>query len=172
MNNGFKAGELVRVNALRCLAYGRYGRVLMTSSRGDQVQIRFADLPMSEPPPTNPVCLVQCFSRNDLTLVEDVPVAAFYLVVIVLTLVGTQEHKRHAIAHGQTGQNPYDLAETVAAKFFGSLGDSDGEFYLWENTPYAAKLLSYEQITVAQYVELRRAVPDYDLGADVPGIPF
>ena len=98
--------------------------------------------------------------------------APLYLLVTVLTVVGTQEHKRYAIAHVHDGQSVDDVAETVAARFFGSLGNWGGEFYTWANTPYAARLLDAEPITVAQYAELRRTTPDYDFGADVPGQPF
>lgn len=97
-------------------------------------------------------------------MVEGVPVAAFYLLVSVLTLVGTQEYIRYAIAHGELGQQPEAVAKTLAARFFGSLGDWDGEFYLYEGSAYASKLLSYEEITVADYITLIRTTPDYDLG--------
>ncbi len=157
----FKVGQLVRVKSPRCLAYGR---VVMVMSVSDRIQIRFADLPKSVAAEPNPDGFVQRFSPKELEMIEGVPVAAFYLLVTVLTLVGTQEHKRYAIAHGDIGQKPEDVAETVAACFFGSLGDWDGEFYLREQSPYASKLLSYEEITMANYIMLSRTTPDYDLG--------
>ena len=134
---------------------------------GDGIQVRFADLPQSVAASPNPVGLMQTFDPEELTLVEGVPVAAFYLLVAVLTLAGTQEHTRYAIAHVEDGQEPCDVAETIAAKFFGSLGDWDGEFYLWANLPYASKLVDSELITVADYIKLSRTTPDYDLGVDV-----
>ena len=164
MINRFSAGQLVKVNAPRCLAYGRYGLVLMT--RGDQSQIRFADLPKASQPSQNPAGFVQFFSHEDLELIEGVPIAACYLLISVSTLVGTQEYIRYAIAHGDIDEAPEAIANTVAARFFGSLGDWDGEFYLWQNSPHAAKLLKFELITVAQYIELSRTTPDYNLGAD------
>ncbi|PZO07825.1 MAG: hypothetical protein DCF25_22600 [Leptolyngbya foveolarum] len=167
--NTLNAGQLVRVTSPRSLAYGRVAMVMTVC---DGIQVRFADLPQSVAASPNPVGLVQTFGFEELALVEGVPVAAFYLLVTVLTLAGTQEYKRYAIAHVEDSQKPCDVAETVAARFFGSLGDWDGEFYLRENSPYAAKLVEFELITVAQYVELSRTTPDYDLGADVPGNPF
>ncbi len=167
--NIFNAGQLVRVTSPRNLAYGRIAMV-MTVCNG--IQVRFADLPQLVAASPNPVGLMQSFDPEDLVLVEGVPVAAFYLLVTVLTLVGTQEYVRYAIAHVEAGQKSCDVAETIAAMFFGSLGDWDGEFYLWENSPYAAKLVGFELITVADYIKLSRTVPDYDLGAAVPGTPF
>ena len=161
MTSEFKAGQLVQVKSLRCLAYGRIAMVMTVR---EQVQVRFADLPKSVAAEPNPDGFVQRFEPEALAVIEGVPIAAFYLLVTVLTLVGTQAHKRYAIAHGDLGQQPENVAETVAARFFGSLGDWDGEFYLWEGSPYASKLLSFEHITVADYVTLRRTTPDYDLG--------
>lgn len=130
----------------------------------DQVQVRFADLPRSVGAEPNPDGFVQRFKPEELAVVEGVPVAAFYLLVSVLTLVGTQDYIRYAIAHGELGQQPAAVAETLAARFFGSLGDWDGEFYLYEDSPYASKLLGYEEITVADYITLSRTTTDYDLG--------
>ena len=144
--------------------------MVVTVSGG--IRVRFADLPASVAASSNPTGLVQTFGADELAIVEGVPVATCYLLVTVLTLVGTQEHVRYAIAHGNIDEAPEALANTVAARFFGSLGDWDGEFYLWENSPYAAKLLEFELITVAQYIELSRTTPDYDLGAEVPGRLF
>ncbi|MGB3573664.1 MAG: hypothetical protein WBG63_08035 [Phormidesmis sp.] len=164
--NTFYAGQLVRIISPRCLAYGRVAMVMTVS---DGIRVRFADLPTSVAASPDPTGLVQTFGVEDLARVEGVPVAAFYLLVTVLTLVGTQEYIRYAISHGNASEQPCDAAETVAANFFGSLGDWDGEFYLWENSPHAAKLVDFELITVAQYIELSRTTPDYDLGAEVPG---
>ena len=157
----FKVGQLVRVTVPRCLAYGRIAMVVMVSN---QVQARFADLPRSVAAEPNPDGFIQRFNPEDLAEVKGVPVAAFYLLVRVLTLVGTQEYVRYAIAHGELGQQPAAVAETVAARFFGALGDWDGEFYLYEGSAYASKLLSYEEITVADYISLSRTTPDYDFG--------
>jgi hypothetical protein len=161
----FRAGQLVRVVMPRCLAFGRYGCVLMSDRQ--QVQIRFADLPKSVAAEPNPNGFVQCFKPEALEVIAGVPVAAFYLLVKVLTLVGTQEHIRYAIAHGDHSQPPAAVAETVVARFFGSLGDWDGEFYLREGSPYASKLVSFEHITLADYVTLSRTTPDYNLGVSV-----
>ena len=156
----FKVGQLVRVKSPHCLAYGRVAMVVIASP----VQVRFADLPKSVAAEPNPDGFVQRFKPEELAVIEGVPIAAFYLLVTVLTLAGTQESIRYAIAHGDTGQKPEEVAETVAAWFFGSLGDWDGEFYLREQSPYASKLLSYEEITMADYITLSRTTPDYDLG--------
>lgn len=157
----FQAGQLVRVKSVRCLAYGRIAMVVMVSN---QVQVRFADLPKSVAAEPNPAGFVQRFNPEELEVIEGVPIAAFYLLVTVLTLAGTQEYIRYAITHGDFGQQSEDVAETVAARFFGSLGDWDGEFYIHEGSPYASRLLSFEHITIAEYVSLNRTTPDYDLG--------
>ena len=162
MTNRFYAGQLVKVIAPRCLAYGRYGLVLMT--RGDQSQIRFADLPKASQPSQSPVGFVQFFNHEDLELVEGVPIAACYLLISVSTLVGTQEYIRYAIAHGDMDEAPEAIADTVAARFFGSLGEFDGTAYIWPNTPCSASLQSWEGITLADYISLSRTTPDYDLG--------
>lgn len=164
MTSEFKVGQLVRVKSVRCLAYGR---IAMVTTVFDQVQVRFADLPKSVAAEPNPAGFVQRFNPEELEVIEGVPIAAFYLLVIVLTLAGTQEYIRYAIAHGDIDQKPEDVAETVAARFFGSLGDWDGEFYIREGSPYSSKLLSYEEITVADYLTLSRTTPDYDLGVNV-----
>ena len=167
--NTFYAGQLVRVVSPRSLAYGRVAMVMTAS---DSIQVRFADLPASVAASSNPTGLVHTFDAEDLALIEGVPVAACYLLISVSTLVGAQECIRYAIAHGNADEAPEAIANTVAARFFGSLGDWDGEFYLWQNSPHAAKLLKFELITVAQYIELSRTTPDYDLGADGAINPF
>ena len=162
------AGQLVRVTSPGSLAYGRIAMVL-TVHKG--VQVRFADLPKSAAS-LNPAELTQTFKAEELKPIKGVPVASYYLLVTVETIVGAQAYTRYAIAHGQEGEKAYDVAETVAAKFFGSLGNWDGGFYLWEASPYAARLDGFERITIAQYIELSRTTPDYDLGSDVPRVPF
>ena len=133
-------------------------------TRGDQSQIRFADLPKASQPSQSPVGFVQFLSHEDLELVEGVPIAACYLLISVSTLVGTQEYIRYAIAHGNIDEAPEAIADTVAARFFGSLGEFDGTAYIWPNTPCSASLQSWEGITLADYISLSRTTPDYDLG--------
>lgn len=166
----FNPNQLVKTTNYRSPAYGRYGYVV--EETGDTVKVEFADLPSLVRHNPNPDGRFMVFHVSAIEAVQGVPFASSYLLVTVLTLVGTQKYKRYAIAHVEEGQSAYDVAETIAANFFGSLGDWDGEFYLWKNTPCAAKLLDSKTITVARYAELRQTTPDYDLGADVKGTPF
>lgn len=163
----FESPQLVRVDDYRSAAHGRYGRILKQIT-DSSFEVEFADL-LGIPALAPPSC---AFERSQLKVVEGVPDACFYLLVTVTTLVGTQEHTRYTIAHGQVSESTHDVAETIAAKFFGSLGDWDGEYYLWTNTPCAAKLETFELITAADYASLRRTTPDYELGSDVSGDPF
>ncbi len=160
MVSTFTIGQLVRVNDASALSHGRYGHIL--SLCASRAEVEFADLlgVAAVIPP------VHTFEQSQLEAVTDIPVASFYLLVTVLTLVGTQEYTRYEIAHGVAGESAAAVAENIAARFFGSLGDYDGEYYLWPGTPYAAKLEKSELITVAQYAELRRTTPDYCMGVE------
>ena len=160
MVSTFTIGQLVRVDDTSTLSHGRYGHAVRLL--GDRVEVEFADLLgiAAVMPP------VHMFEQSQLEAVTDIPAAPFYLLVTVLTLAGTQEYTRYAIAHGAAGESAAAVAEKIAARFFGSLGDYDGEYYLWLGTPYAAKLEKFELITVAQYAELRRTTPDYCMGID------
>ena len=166
----FYVGQLVRVNNYLSPAFGRYGHIVKET--GDTVQVEFADLPYWVSHGSSTDGRFMSFHVSALEAVQGIPAASRYLLVTVLTLVGTQEYERHAIAHVDKDQEMHDVAETVAAKFFGSLGEWDGRFYIWENTLYTARLINFKRITVTQYAELRRITPDYDLGADVPGSPL
>lgn len=167
MASTFETPRLVRVDDYRSAAHGRYGRILKQIT-DSSFEVEFADL-LGIPALTPPSCM---FERSQLKVVKGVPDACFYLLVTVTTLVGTQEYTRYALAHGQVGESTHDVAETIAAKFFGSLGDWDGKYYLWPHTPCAAKLESFELITAADYDSLRRTTPDYNLGSEVRARPF
>ena len=163
-------GQLVKINNYLSPAYGRYGHV--AERMEDTVKIEFADLPLWVKHRSEADGRFMVLHTSAVEAVQGIPVASRYLLITVLTLVGTQEYEHHAIAHVEEGQSMNDVAETVAARFFSSLGEWDGEFYIWANTPHAAKLCDFKQITVAEYVELARTTPDYDMGADVSGTPF
>ena len=154
----FNVGQLVKVADHRLLSFGRFGFVC--SIEEGTVAVEFAD---------TPVWFVQRqhFCTSAVEAVETVPRAISYILVTLRTLVGDAMYKRYAIAHVEDNQTGADVAETVAAKFFGSLGEWDGDFYRWEGSRYGAKLLSYRRISAAQYETLSLTTPDYCLGAEV-----
>ena len=155
----FTIGQLVKVADHRLLSYGRFGHVC--SVENGTVAIEFADLPLA-------VVQRRRFCASAIEAVTTVPPAVCYILVTIRPLSGDYEMcKRYAIAHVEDGETGADVAETIAANFFGSLGEWDGDFYRWDNSPYAAKLLSYRTITAAEYDVLSLTTPDYCLGADV-----
>lgn len=160
----FQPGQLVRISDFHSMAYGRYGRVV--SVLDNKVAIKFADmlgLAALKFPFT--------FERSQLEIVEGVPDASFYLLVTMTTVANRQVRKHCAIAHGQAHQSPYNVAATIAAKFFDDPNIWDGSFYFTENPPSPAELVKFELITAADYASLRRTTLDYNLGYEVRGCP-
>ncbi|EDX82691.1 hypothetical protein S7335_993 [Synechococcus sp. PCC 7335] len=163
MSTNFTIGQLVKVADHRLLSFGRFGYV--SSVENGTVAIEFADLPVA-------TFKRRRFCSSALEAVTTVPIATSYLMVTIRTVVANHEMRKcYAIAHVEDGETGADVAETIAAKFFGSLGEWDGDFYRWENSQYAAKLLSYRIITAAEYDVLSMTTPDYCLGAEVSS-PF
>ena len=160
--------QLVRIKDSDSPSLGRYGYIVAVDELNFQVKVEFVDEPelVSRNPRTQ-----WCFGWADIEVIEGVPVARLYILVSVLTRVGKQEQVRYVLAHVEDDQQTYDVAETVAARFFGGLGDYNGVFYQWP-TSQSAKLIDFDLTTIGHYHFLSRILPDYDLGADIKGIPF
>ena len=165
MVSTLQISQLVRINDFRAMAHGRYGRVVSVSD--NKAAIRFVDMlglaALKAP---------FAFELSQLETVEGVPDASFYLLITITTVANRQVRKHCAIAHGQAHQSPYNMAATVAARFFDNPNLWDGSFYFTENLPSPVELVKFELITAADYASLRRTTPDYNLGSEVRGCPF
>ena len=155
-------GRLVRITDRTSLAHNRIGLTALRNDDGKWV-VSFVDYLMYAKTTEGSR---HEFSAEQITFVEPCPPWGYcYLLVTIETLVGDQMYERYAIAHVTTLERPADVAETIAANFFGSLGEWDGEYYRWQR--HSARRIKTEEITMAQYIELRKVVPDYDFGSEV-----
>lgn len=154
MTTRFKVGQLVRVSCPDSLAYGRMARVVRAEQY--RVDVQFVDLPkvLSDSHYVNGYSTV--FISHDLTLVRDVPVASFYLLVTVVERDGDRRYVHQCLAHSQRSQNHTEVADSVAQNWYGVGGkwDADEHIYRFSLNRFVLAEDWYE-ISLAEYVNLR-----------------
>lgn len=160
--------QLVRIKDYNSPSLGLYGYIVAVDDMNCQVTVEFASEPelVSRNPKPQ-----WSFGWADIEVIEDVPIAKLYMLVTILT-IGRGEQLQHVLAHVEDDQLPRDVAETAAARFYGSLGNYDGLFYNWKQQQKSTKLVDFILISIAQYHFASQIMPDHNLGADVQGIPF
>ena len=84
----FNVGQLVRVTNLCSLAYGRVAQVVVAEPQ--PVKVQFVDLPKSASGSQRCAGSFATFESSELTPVNDVPTAAFYLLVTVVERDGLE----------------------------------------------------------------------------------
>jgi hypothetical protein len=150
----FKVGQLVRVIRIRSLAYGRVARVVMAAPH--QVKVQFADLPKAVGVDQKAAGCLALFENDELTLVQDVPAAAFYLLVTVVERDGDRRHVHHCLAHGQRKQCHPDVADSVARSWCGIGGKWDADEHVYRFSLRRFVLAEdWHEISLAEYVNLR-----------------
>jgi hypothetical protein len=155
----FQVGQLVRVIRVRSLAYGRVAKVVMAAPH--QVKVQFVDLPKSVGMAQKAAGCLALFENNELTLVPDVPAAAFYLRVTVVERDGDGRYVHHCLAHGQRRQRHTDVADSVARSWYGTDGkwDADEKVHRFSLRHFVLAEDWYE-ISLAEYVNLRGVLSD------------
>ena len=162
MTTRFTVEQLVRVTRIGSLAYGRVARVLMTAPH--QVKVQFADLPKALSANPNAVGCWAIFKNSDLTPVDGVPAAAFYLLVTVVERRGDRRSVHRCLAHGQTRQQQAEVANGVAQAWYGKGGrwDADEQVYRF-GCHHFVLTEDWHEISLAEYVNLRVVLSDSPL---------
>ena len=170
MTTRFTVGQLVRVTRLRGLAFGRVAKVLMTAPH--QVKVQFADLPKALSTNPNAVGCWAILKNSELMPVDDVPAAAFYLLVTVVERRGDRRYVHHCLAHGQSGQQQVEVTNSVARAWYGSGGrwDADEQVYRF-SCHHFVLAEDWHEISLAEYVNFRSVLRDLTAGdSDTTGL--
>jgi hypothetical protein len=160
----FKVGQFVQVTAVRHFAYGRIAMVL---TRGKNcTKVRFADLPPLVDVFANPFGFVETFTNTDLQLIEEVPVASFYLLVNISERNGEQDYIQNCLAHGRSDRpqdSPEQVAEAIAANWYpdgGEWDEGENAYVFAADGRLTASVESMKKITVAEYITFREVLTD------------
>ncbi len=155
----FQVGQLVRVTCIRSLAYGRVAKVVMAASH--QVKVQFADLPKAVGVAQKAAGCLALFENSDLTLVQDVPSAAFYLIITVVERDGERRYVHQCLAHGQRRQCHTDVADSVAQSWYGTGGKWDADEHVYRFSLRRFVLAEdWHEISLAEYANLRSVLSD------------
>ena len=163
MTTRFTIGQFVRVTCIRSLAYGRVAKVLMAAPH--QVKVQFADLPKRISAHQNAVGCWAIFKNSDLMPVDDLPIAAFYLLVTVVERRGDRRYVHPCLAHGQSGQQQVEVANSVAQTWYGSGGrwDADEQVYRF-GCHHFVLAEDWCEISLAEYANFRAVLRDRTAG--------
>ncbi|MEO0768497.1 MAG: hypothetical protein AAFY72_03545 [Cyanobacteria bacterium J06649_4] len=169
MDTRFEARQLVRMSCPYSLAYGRIARVLKTEEY--RVDVQFVDLPKVLSDSQRSDFCSTVFTSNDLTLVSDIPEAAFYLLVTVVERDGECRYVHHCLAHGQGGQSQTEVANGVAKGWYGIGGKWDADEQVYRFTLHRFVLSEdWHEISLAEYVNLLGVLGDRTTN-DITNIP-
>lgn len=156
----FKAGQLVRIGNPRNFAYGRVAMVMTVKDKSRSL-IRFADLPKAVSVSPNPAGFTETFLNNDLTLIEDIPMADFYLLVTIIERNGDRRYVHHCLANGIQGQRRKTLADSIAQCWHESGGEWNTAEDAWRfDTHHFVLAEDWRELTMAEYVNLSVDLPD------------
>ena len=154
-----KAGQLVRINDPRSLAYGRVAMVMTAKGKGRSL-VRFADLPKTESASPNPAGFTETFATSDLTLVANVPIAALYLLVKIVERNGDRRHTHQCLAHSNE-QEQATLANSVACSWHGDDGHWDKTKAVWQIAKHHFVLAEdWRELSMAEYINLAADLTD------------
>lgn len=156
----FNVGQLVRVTNLCSLAYGRVAQVVVAESQ--PVKVQFVDLPKSASCSQRCAGSIATFESSELTPVNDAPTAAFYLLVTVVERDGDRRYVHHCLAHGQTGQQPVQVANGVVQAWYGSGGrlDADEQVYRFGFCRFVLAE-DWREISLAEYANFQDVLKDF-----------
>ena len=156
----FNIGQIVRVTYPCSLAYGRVAQVVVTEP--PQVKVQFVDLPKSASGSQCCAGSFATFESNELTPVNDIPTAAFYLLVTVIERDGDRRYVHHCLALGQTGQQPVQVANGVVQARYGSGGKWDADEQVYRFGCYHFVLAEdWCEISLAQYANFQDVLKDF-----------
>ncbi|MGI8932522.1 MAG: hypothetical protein ACR2FS_00460 [Phormidesmis sp.] len=154
----FNVGQLVRVTRIRSLAYGRVAKVVMAAPQ--RVKVQFADLPKAASGSQSFAGSLAIFESSELSPVDDVPAAAFYLLVTVIERRGDRRYVHHCLAHGQTRQQQRQVVDDVAQAWLdGGQWDADEQVYRF-GCQHFVLAEDWHEISLAEYVNFRSVLSD------------
>ena len=150
----------MRVTNPCSLAYGRVAQVVVAAS--PQVKVQFVDLPKTLGITQNAADSFATFESSELTPVNDAPTAAFYLLVTVVERDGDRRYVHHCLAHGQTGQQPVQVANGVVQAWYGSGGrwDADEQVYRFGCCRFVLAE-DWREISLAEYANFQDVLKDF-----------
>ncbi|WP_141242241.1 hypothetical protein [Leptolyngbya sp. BC1307] len=154
----FNVGQLVRVTRIRSLAYGRVAKVVMAAPQ--RVKVQFADLPKAASLSQSFAGSLAIFESSELSPVDDVPAAAFYLLVTVVERRGDRRYVHHCLAHGQSRQQQRQVVDDVAQAWLdGGQWDADEQVYRF-GCQHFVLAEDWHEISLAEYVNFRSGLSD------------
>lgn len=156
----FKAGQLVQVTDTRHLAYGRMG-IVVAAKKGERSQVRFADLPNGIAASDDPTGFVNIFADDELTAINDVPIAAFYALVTISERNGDQDYTHYCLAHGDGDLDA--VAQAIAQNWYpegGEWDDNENAYIFYSDRSLTASAQDWEEIPLAEYIQFRRVLAD------------
>lgn len=159
MKERFEAGQLVRISCPESLSYGRIARVVRAMQC--RVDVIFVDLPETLSESQQDDCCSTVFISNHLALVQDVPAAAFYLLVTVVERDGDRRYVHHCLAHGYSVEWHTTVADGVAKGWYGVGGkwDANEHVYRFSLNRFVFSE-DWHKISLAEYVNLRSVLRD------------
>ena len=154
----FTVDQIVRVTRIRSLAYGRVAKVVMAAPL--RVKVQFVDLPKAATIAQSFAGSLAIFETSELTPVDDVPVAAFYLLVTVVERRGNRRYVHHCLAHGQARQQQRQVADAVVQAWLdGGRWDADEQVYRF-GCHHFVLAEDWHEISLAEYVNFRSGLSD------------
>ena len=156
-----QAGQVVQVSDPRNLSYGRIAMVV-SIKEGGRSQVRFADLPKGQATSPDLTGFVHVFDDDELMAIKDVPIADFYALITISERNGDQEYTHYCLAHGELDQLD-EVAQEIAQNWYpeGGEWDEDDNAYVFSSERVlSAAAQDWEKISVAEYIQLRRVLPD------------
>jgi hypothetical protein len=155
----FQVGQIVRVTCIRSLAYGRVAKVVMAAPH--QIKVQFVDLPKFIDLAQNALGSLALVESNELTLLPDVPAAAFYLLITIVERDGERRYVHQCLAHGQRRQYPQAISDGVAQSWCGISGQWEADEHIHRFSPRRFVLAEdWHEISLAEYVNLRSLLSD------------
>lgn len=119
------------------------------------MDVQFVDLPKVLSDSQRSDCYSTVFTSNDLTLIPDIPEAAFYLVVTVVERDSDRRYVHYCLAHGQVGMSQEEVANSVAKGWYGVGGKWDTDEQIYRFTLHRFVLSEdWHEISVAEYINL------------------
>lgn len=160
----FTPGQIVRVNRVESMAFGRIARITQNIG-GESSEIHFVDLPLGTPPSSKEWSGRTMHSNHEyLTPIEGVPAAAHYIFVTIVEYNGSFCYHEHCLAHIRSDQTPDQVAGEIARQWYEGGGQWNEEEKAYIFTEFDRRITvehnNHEEISLGQYVQLRNWLRD------------
>lgn len=156
----FKAKQLVCINDMSSLAFGRIARVL-TASETTDITVQFVDLPKAAVAEHDSVAWITEFPVKALTPLAPVSTGAFYLLVRIVERDGERRYTHRVLACGKDGQSQASLVNGIARSWYESGGEWDEAEEVWRfDTHHFVLAEDWRELSLSEYVSLLRDLSD------------